>query len=455
MPAASELSQRIIRSLRQRILGEVLVAGDNEYDSARRVYNGMVDRRPFAIIRCRELDDIRCGLEFARANELLLAVRGGGHSVAGFSTVDSGIVLDLSLMNTVRIESAARTVTCGPGATWGDFDSGAGRFGLATTGGIVPDTGVAGLTLGGGLGWLMGLHALACDNLRGVEVVTADGRVVTAGYEDNPDLFWALRGGGGNFGIVTSFTFDVHPVSRVVAGSLRVPLPKALEALDWYQAWGPSCPDWLTISPALINTARFGPHLSLDLCAVTPSRSSLIESMLPVNLGFHSSIAEREYVEWQADLRDPYRRGRRSYWKSLSAKGLSIETLKTLVAAFSNAPSKHTMITIDHVHGAAARVAADATAYGARAAPYVLLLNSIWESPDADAKNIAWTRSLFDTLTDARDGASAYVNYLDADDQGRLHSAYMHLQRLRAIKSKYDPDNVFRLNQNISPISND
>ena len=307
---------RALANLKRAFHGEVITSQHDAFDQARRVYNGMIDMRPAAILRCANKADVQVAVLTAREWEVPIAVRGGGHSVAGLSTIDDGWIVDLSEMTAVRIDEAARIASVGPGATWGRLDPVAARHGLATTGGIIPDTGIAGLTLGGGLGWLMGIFGLACDNLISAEIVTADGQVREVSTESHGDLLWALRGGAGNFGVVTRFDLQLHELRSVHSGSARFPLDSGITALDEFGEFASECPDWLTLSPSITYRETAGPTINIDVCAANTPGGATQSDLRWLHANY--PVREMPYPQWQNELRDPYRRGRRSYWKSLS-----------------------------------------------------------------------------------------------------------------------------------------
>lgn len=444
-----------MRRFAETLEGRVVLPGTDDYEAARRVYNGLIDKRPDVIAFCDGVEDVRRTVLFAREHDQLLAIRGSGHNVAGLGTIEGNILAVLTEMRGVRVDPTSRLARVGAGATWGHVDRECQAFGLATTGGIVHDTGVAGLTLGGGLGWLMGVAGLTCDNLTAVDIVLADGTVVCADDDSDPDLMWALRGGGGNFGVVTSFEYRLHEVGEVQAGSLRFPLSNAVAALNVYASFAEECPDAITVSPSLMTNESLGPHVSLDVCSLlgaaeTDARTAAFNALSGLAA---SSVRPMTYCDWQKSMRDPYRRGRRSYWKSLSMASLSRGVIEALVAGLDTAPSPHALITVDHVHGLAQRVSAGATAYGERL-PFVVLINANWDDPKADRANVDWARELFSAIVEISDSTTAYINYLDSDDSDRLASAYgTNWERLRRIKTTCDPSNFFRVNQNILPIT--
>jgi FAD binding domain/Berberine and berberine like len=444
---------RSLELLQRQVGASVVTPASPTYDQLRRVYNGMIDCRPSVMVLCHSRADVQATVRYANDAGLPLAIRGSGHNVAGLGTLDDGVVAIMA-MRDIAVDSHTRRATVGAGATWGELDAATHSLALATTGGIVHDTGVSGLTLGGGLGWLMGVAGLACDNLLAVHIVFADASTTHVDDASHPDLMWALRGGGGNFGAVTSLEFSLLPVSTVYAGSIRVSLSRATEALLAFAAFAADCPDWLTVSPALLVKQPFGAHLSFDLCSVGDEQQT-IEAVAPLAVGeglLESTIRRQPYPAWQRTMSDPYRRGRRSYWKSVSLDRLTEDVVRAIVRSFEVVPSPHTLITIDHVHGRALRVAPADTAYGVRR-PFVLLINSNWGGASEDRANTGWTRTLFSDISKQYDiGGPAYVNYLDRDDGARIAESYGgNLTRLTQVKNTYDPHNVFRQNYNVRP----
>jgi len=445
------LERKTIDDLRGRLRGPLLLSGDSGYDEARKVYNGMIDRRPALIARCAGASDVIACVQFAREHHLLVSVRGGGHSVAGNAVCDDGLMIDLSSMRGIRVDPVGRKVRAEPGLTWGDFDRETQAFGLATTGGLFSPTGIAGLTLGGGLGWLHGLHGLACDNLLSADVVTADGRLLTASDAENPDLFWALRGGGGNFGIATSLEYRLHPVGPVLAGELIYPIARAAEVLRFYREFLPGTPD----------------ALRTDIGVVTAPDGDLVIGIIPSYVG---AIAEGEraveplrrlgpsadmvrpmtYLGLQTMLDELLPAGRRNYWKSSILPALDDGAIETLIACGRASPSPTSLLTLEPICGAASRVSPDATAFPHRGDSYSLLLLATWTDPAATDRHIRWARETWEAMQPFTAGR-VYVNYL-SDGEGRVLEAYgANYTRLAALKTKYDPENFFRVNQNIRP----
>jgi FAD/FMN-containing dehydrogenase len=457
-PATARAAAATVERLRSALRGTVLSRVSADYDDARRLFNGMIDCRPLAIVQPLDVADIREALLIAQDEHLELAVRGGGHNVAGLALVDDGIVIDCSTLRHVDVDEGNRLATCDPGVLWGELDAATHAHRLATTGGIISDTGVAGLTLGGGLGWLMGLHGLSCDNLIEAEVLLANGDLAVASEDDHKDLLWALRGGGGNFGVVTRFRFRLHPVSQVFAGSVVYPIGNCRQAMRRFVALGDSSPDELTMSFVAATEPSGVKVASLDAC-YCGNRAGGFAATAPLVAQqgvLRDTRGMMPYVQWQKAFNDPFRRGRRSYWKAQYVVDLSDAFADYVRDALETAPSPHTMLTIDHVHGAAARVPEDATAFAHRDLRYLFLLNTNWDEPSDDVINIEWTRRFFDELRNFGP-PSAYVNYLSVEGKTRTREAYSPeaMAKLRALKARYDPSNVFHTNQNVLPTGAD
>ena len=434
--------------------GDLLRPGDEGYEAARRVWNATIDRRPAAIARCLGVADVVAAVNVAREHDLLVAVRGGGHNVAGNAVCNGGLVIDLSRMKGMRVDPGQRTVLAQPGATWGDLDRETQLFGLATTGGLVSTTGIAGFTLGGGLGWLMRRHGLACDNLLSVDLVTADGRYLTASEEEHADLFWGVRGGGGNFGIVTSFEYRLHPLGSVLAGLVVHPWAAARDALRFYREFTAAAPDDLT-AHALVFTSPDGePAVGFAVCYAGPTTDG-VELLRPLRTWGRpaaDTIEPRAYLRWQAMFDEGNAPGRRNYWKSSHLPGLEDGLIDALIERFPSVPSCSSSVTIEHLGGAVRRIGEADTAYTHRDAAYDFVITSVWDDPRADDANVRWARDLFAALEPyARE--SVYVNYLGEEGEDRVRLAYgaAKYDRLVALKNRYDPTNLFRLNQNIRP----
>jgi FAD/FMN-containing dehydrogenase len=457
------LDTAAVDELRGRLRGAALLPGDEGYDAARTVWNAMIDRRPALIVRCRGAADVAEGVRFARERGMRLAVRGGGHNIAGSAVCDGGLVIDLSPMRSVRVDPRRRVAWVEPGCTLADFDREAQAYGLATPLGINSTTGVAGLTLGGGFGWLSRSLGLTVDNLLSADVVTAAGELVHASATEHPDLFWAIRGGGGNFGVVTSFEFRLHPVGPTVLSGLVVhPLDAAPQVLRFYRDFVRRAPEqlvcWfvLRIAPPLpfLPPEWHGKHiLALAMCYAGEMAEG--EAAAAPLRAFGTPIADvvgpHPFTAWQAVLDPLLTPGMRNYWKSHDFTELSDGLIEVLVEHARRIPDPQTEIAFANLGGAVARVPAEATAYRHRDAEFVVNVHGRWEDPDKDSRCIAWARGLFDAAAPFSTGG-VYVNFLTADEEARVPQAYgANYTRLAEVKRRYDPDNLFRVNQNIAP----
>ncbi|MEX0874089.1 MAG: FAD-binding oxidoreductase [Actinomycetota bacterium] len=436
--------------------GEVLVPSDPDYETARRIHNGLIDKRPALIARCRTIDDVAAAVNLGRSEGLEISVRGGGHNVAGRAVTNGGLMIDLSPMKQVTVDPEARTARAEPGVIWREYNDATAEHGLASTGGVISTTGVAGLTLGGGLGWLMGTRGLSIDNLISADVVLASGETVVASEATDPDLFWAIRGGGGNFGVVTSFTYNVHPLETVLGGLVAHPLERAPDVFAFHSSIKSDLPDELMTTLALVHAPDGS---GMKICGVAMCESSddhdqaernarpLREFGPPVL----DMVDRMPYPVANTLLDDGFQKGSLNYWKAGRFPDVSEEVAGVLVDAFSKSPTIMCGMIVEHVHGAATRVAPTATAYPHRNAGYNAVLISQWTDATQTDECISWTRSTYDALRPFMDD-SVYVNYLDADDDGRIRSAYgPNFERLVQLKRRYDPDNLFRLNHNIDP----
>jgi FAD/FMN-containing dehydrogenase len=445
-----------IAALREAVSGQVLTAADPGYDEARRIHNGLIDKRPAVIARCMHTGDVVAAVELGRTEGLEISVRGGGHNVAGRAVTEGGLMIDLSPMKGIHVNPVRRTVRAQPGLRGADYDRATAVFGLATPMGVVSSTGIAGLTLGGGLGWLMGTYGMAIDNLVSAEVVLASGEVVTASEEADADLFWAIRGGGGNFGVVTSFEYRAHPVASVLGGPVLHPLAAARELLPFYRRFAGDAPDELGTQFAFLH-APDGSGTKLCGVAVCHADDDADRAEADVR-------SLREFGSPAADLvqRMPYPamntgvdwlfpEGALSYWKSAFFSELTDHAVDAMVGAFERAPSELCALVVESFQGAVTRIAPTATAYPHRERGFNLLLIASWRSPAETDACVAWARETFDALSPHMSDRS-YTNYLSADDLGRVEGAYgPNLQRLVELKRRYDPQNLFRLNHNIDP----
>ena len=460
------IASSAIHQLKTRFRGDLILPDDQRYDSARAVFNASIDRRPALIARCAGRDDVSQAVNFAREANLLAAVRGTGHNVAGFAVCDDGLVIDLSHMKGIAVNAPARTARVEGGCNWGEVNDELQAHGLAATGGFVSVTGVSGLTLGGGLGWLVRKHGLALDNLLSAEVVLADGRLVTASASENDDLFWAIRGGGGNFGVVTSFEFQAHPLATVLAGIVLHPAADGASAIRRWRDLEATAPDESNQGALLFHMPdepSTPPHLR---GAAVVGLGGVYAG--PVEEGERILKPLREYGPPLADMFQPmpynaaqrmadflWPPGLHGYWKSSYLTGLSDAAIKVIVDSFARVPSPRTVIVLEH-NGDSAwdRVPDSATAFGPRSWPYNFVVTSAWSDRKDTERNIAWTRDFFAAMRPfAAEGA--YVNYLGGDEGfDGLKAAYgTKLKRLAALKSKFDPSNLFRMNQNIAPTS--
>ena len=442
-----------IDELRAGLRGQLLRPGDHDYDRARTLWNGMFDRRPAVIVRCAGTADVIRAVNFARNNRLAVAVRGGGHSFPGHSVCDGGLVIDLSAMKAIRVDPRHRTARAEPGVRWIEFDHETQAFGLATTGGTVSDTGIAGLTLGGGLGWLSGKYGLTVDNLISADVVTADGRFLTASATENADLFWGLRGGGGNFGVVTSFEYRLHAVGpTVLGGMVAYPLRRAKEVLRFYRDFTRSAPDDLT-TYALFSTPPGGETVvALVCCYCGPldAGETIVRPLRSLGSPALDVLGPMPYASHQSLMDDGFPSGSYYYVKGGSLADLTDDTIEVFVEFAATKPSPSSGVLVQTVCGAASRVASDAMAFPHRRLPYSPVIASQWLDAAATAKNIGWTRDFWKALQPFAGGL--YVNDMSHDDVDRVSTAYgANYARLATLKRTYDPDNLFRLNANITP----
>ena len=442
-----------LQRFKAQLRGELIQPGDPHYDDARKVFNGMIDRRPAGIVRCGGVADVVAAVRFAGETHVLVSVRGGGHGVVGNAVCDDGVVIDLSRMTNVRVDPRERTARAEAGATWGAFDHETQAFGLATTGGIVPSTGIAGLTLGGGIGYLNRKYGLACDNLISAEVVTADGQLLTASAEEHPDLFWALRGGGGNFGIVTSFEYRLHPVGPVLGGELIFSLDQARKVLRFYRDWSAAAPDELRADATLLSGPE-GPVLDIIVCYCGDPEEGgkVLRPLRECATPMADTIAPVPYTTVQNLLTEVFQPGLRHYWKSGFIRTFSDEAIDAIVDFFADdVPGFFTAIAIEHLGGAVSRVGPQDTAFNHRDARHSLLVLRMWSDPAESDANIDWARRCY-RAAEPFLNSGAYVNYLGDEGDGRVRAAYgSNYDRLAAIKNKYDPTNSFHLNQNIKP----
>jgi FAD/FMN-containing dehydrogenase len=460
------LDETAFRDLASTFRGELIRIGDDRYESARRIWNGMIDKRPALIARCTGVADVVTAVDFARENKLLVAVRGGGHNVAGNALCDDGIVIDLSGLKGLHVDPAARGARAQPGVTWGDFDRETQLFGLATTGGEVSTTGIAGLTLGGGYGWLGRKYAMSCDNLLSADLVTAAGETITATATENPDLFWGLRGGGGNFGVVTSFEYQLHPVGpQVLAGPIFYPFQRAAEVLRSFGDYLLQAPDELAAlagifaappEPVLPSEVHGQLVVAVKVCC-TGDLSAAEEIARPLrSLGqpLADLVAPMPYTAFQAAGDEGVPPGLQNYWKSSYLNDLTDEAIHTVVAHAAEITSPLSVIAIERLGGAVSRIGEYETAFGHRNAAFDLRILSLWTHPHESDEHIGWARELWTAMQPFSTGA-VYVNNLGKEGEDRVKAAYAPAtyERLVALKDRYDGGNLFRLNQNIRPSS--
>ncbi|MGH8902650.1 MAG: FAD-binding oxidoreductase [Egibacteraceae bacterium] len=444
--------------------GQVIRPGDDVYDATRAVFNGMIDRKPAIIARCAGVADVRTALAFAREQGMAVAVRGGGHGVAGKAVCDGGLVIDLSMTKGIRVDPSRRVAQAQGGVTWGELDREAQAFGLAVTGGRVSTTGIAGLTLGGGSGWLERKLGLSCDNLLSADVVTADGEFLMASATEHADLFWGLRGGGGNFGIVTSFTYQLHPIGPIVYGGMRLyPMDRAEEVVRFYRDFMAAAPDevggtaaFITAPPEPFVPAHLQgqPALGLILtyAGAGEDGEAALRPMRELGAPEVDLVGPIPYVALQRMLDAASPPGMRNYWRSDTSTELSDEVIAMLVEHCRQPLSPHTQVVVVPFGGAIARTGAHATAVGWREALWYFEAASVWTDAADDERQIAWTRALTDALTPWATGVP-YINAITDEGLGQVQASYgpERYARLVALKNVYDPGNVFRLNQNIPP----
>jgi FAD/FMN-containing dehydrogenase len=441
-----------LEDLRRAVNCLVLSGSDAGYNEARRIWNGMIDRKPSAIVRPTGISDVMQVVRFARAHGLAASVRGGGHSVAGKSVADDVIMIDLSLMREVQVHPARRTALAMGGAVWRDFDAKAQEYRLATTGGVISSTGVCGLSLGGGVGWLMGKHGLSCDNILSADLVNADGNHIHASAEENEDLFWGLRGGGGNFGIVTALESRLHDLDSVHGGVLLYPRASAFDLLRQYRDITMTAPDELTAYAALL-VGHGNPMAAIALChsgsesEASTSCPRFCLSSPPVA----DMTGKKKYTELQSMLDFTAPAGNRYYFRCPFLRELTNDAIRVIIDRSERMPTEQSQVVLEHMHGAASRVPASQTAFGLRRVHYSVNVMPAWIDPAIAEKCIDWAREFAAALTGL--GASdAYVNYLGEEGLSAVKASYgTNYDRLAALKKKYDPDNFFRFNQNILP----
>ena len=452
--ADTVLGEAAVNEFAMSLRGQLLTLGDAGYDAARTMWNGMFDRRPALIARCAGVADVISCVNFARTNSILISVRGGDHSLAGHSVCDGGLMIDLSPMRSVRVDPVNRTARAEGGARWGDFDHETQAFGLATTGGTNSDTGIGGLTLGGGLGWLAGKYGLACDNLLSADVVVADGRVLTASATQNADLFWGLRGGSGNFGIVTSFEYRLHRVGPVLGGLAIHPFDRAEDVLRFYRDFSTAIPDEVNTLGVLLTTPEGVRAAAIAVCynGDLEHGEKVLRPLREFGPPVVDQIGPMAYTALQKMTDALFPRGRHYYWKANLMSRLTDDAIKTIIEFFAHVPSPYTVVGFQQVGNAANRVPPDETAFSHRDALYDFLMLSGWEEPSEAERNIRWTRELAQAIQPFLHGG-IYVNAFTGESKQPIRDAYRPktYDRLVALKNAYDPRNMFRLNPNIKP----
>jgi len=452
--------------LRKGLRGTLCLAGEPGYEDARTIWNAMIDRKPAAIVRAANADDVVRAVNFAREHKLLLAIRGGGHNIAGNAVCDGGLMLDLTPMKSVKVDPKARTARVEPGVTLGEFDAAAQAHGLATPLGINSTTGVAGFTLGGGFGWTSRKLGLTVDNLISADVVTADGKLLHASEKENPDLFWAVRGGGGNFGVVTSFEYRLHPVGpEVIAGLIIHPFAKAKELIDGYRKFVASAPEevtaWIVLRkapplPFLPPEVHGKEILVFAVCAIgdTQKAEKAVAPLRALGKPIADVVGPTPFVGWQTALDPLLTPGARNYWKSHDFKKLDDGFIDAVLDAVKHLPTEECEVFLGHLGGAVNRVPANATAYPHRDVDFIMNIHTRWRDAAQDQECIAWARKLFDAATPFATGG-VYVNFMPGDETQRVQKgAYgPNYDRLAKLKAKYDPNNLFCMNQNIKPVA--
>ena len=457
------LNNGAIEELRRHVKGQIVLPGDPNYDEVRKIWNAMINRRPAVIVQCKGPDDVPHAIRCARQNGLEISVRGAGHNIAGNAVCEDGMMIDLSPMKNVRVDAAKKRAHVGPGATLADFDEAVQAHGLATPVGINSTTGIAGLTLGGGFGWLTRKYGMTVDNLSSVELVTANGKEVRASESENQDLFWAVRGGGGNFGVVTQFEFSLHPVGpQVLAGLIVFPLDQAKQVLRQYREFVASAPEELSVW-AVLRLAPPLPFLPKEVhgkeivvlavfyCGDIGAGEKVIAPLRRFGKAHGEHIGVQPYAQWQKAFDPLLTPGARNYWKSHNFRELRDGALDTMIEFARKLPSPQCEIFVAHIAGAANRVPADAMAYAHRDARFVMNVHGRWDAATQDTTVIAWARAFFNATASHASGG-AYVNFMTEDESGRVTAAYgANYARLAGIKKQHDPENVFHLNQNIKP----
>jgi FAD/FMN-containing dehydrogenase len=458
----SRIDEAVLRVVRDGLRGSVITPADDGYDEARRVYNAMIDRRPAAIVQCANAGDVAAAVHLARDHGLALAIRGGGHSVPGFGTVDGGVVADISAMRSVTVDPAKRTARAEGGATWGDFNKATAEFDLATTGGIVSTTGVAGLTLGGGIGYLARGYGLSCDNLLSAEIVTADGRIVIASETENADLFWAIRGGGGNFGVATALEFRLHSVKNIYGGPMFFELKDAETVLRFYREFIADAPEAFggfpafQIAPPLpfVPENRHGDtFFAFVACWAGPVEEGerALKPLHDVAPVVAEHVGPMPYPALNGAFDGLVPAGLQHYWKANFVRELTDDAIAAHLEHGPKVPVVNSTMHIYPINGACHRVAPDATAFAYRDANFATVIAGMWPDPTQNDANIKWVRDYYDATAPLSE-AGGYINFMAGDDQERIRANYRdNYTRLVDVKRAWDPYNLFRVNQNIRP----
>jgi len=442
-----------IEQLQKAFRGELIRPGDATYESARKIWNASIDKHPGIIARCSGTADVIAAVNFARENTLLTAVRGGGHNVGGRALCDGGIVIDLSRMKGIHLDSKNLRARVQPGATLGDVDRETHVFGLAVPCGVVSKTGIAGLTLGGGVGWLVRKHGLTCDNVLSFDVVTTEGKARVASSGENPDLFWALRGGGGNFGIVTSFEYRLHPVNIVLGGLIMHPRNQAAELLRFYRTFTQGAPEELTLYAVMLHTPDGIPAVAIAgcYCGDLAEGEKVLKPVRAFGVPMVDAFQPMPFPVMQSLLDGAFPDGTQNYWKSTFLRELSDAAIDVMVEHVNRATSPLTAVVIEYYGGAASRIGVADTAFAHRRAEYDVGIMTQWIDPAESPRHVEWTRQMFDALRPYSSGAYL-LNFLDQEGDETIKAAFgPNYDRLAAVKKKYDPANFFRLNQNIRP----
>ena len=448
------LEHAVMETFRADLRGKLLTAADGGYDPARRLWNAMIDKRPALIVRCAGAADVGKAVRFAEAHALRVSVRGGGHNVAGTAVCDGGLMIDVSPMKGIRVDPVARTALAQPGLLWQDFDQETQAYGLATTGGVVGETGIAGLTLGGGVGWRVRKHGLTCDNLLAADVVTADGQLRHASLDTHPDLFWALRGGGGNFGVVTAFQYQLHPVATILGGLVIHPRTAARDVIRFHRDFITEAPEELTSYVGLLTAPDGQPVVALASCYCGDLQEG--ERVLRPLRAFGSPLMDgmqaMPYTGIQGLFGPAFPWNNRNYWKSSYMREFPDAAVDTVVDYANHSPSVLSAIVIEYYGGAVSRVAADATAFAHREANFNILILGQWREAAEDALHVQWARDCWQAISPWTSSA-VYMNALSAgEDPQAVRAAYgTNYARLAALKAQLDPQNLFRMNQNIPP----